>query len=289
MKTKFSDRGKLILSMFIFGTIGVVRRSIPFPSSMIVLVRSAVGLGFLLLTRAAGGQHVDREAVRRNLGKLLLLGVMLAANWIFLFEAYRFTSVAAATMCYYMAPVFMILVSPLVFGERITLRKGLCAAAAVFGMVLVSDVLQSGMHGAKGVLLGLAGAVLYAAIVTVNRTLRGISGTDRTIVQFAAAAAVMLPYVLLTEDVGALRFTPRIVCLLLLLGAVHTGFAYVLYFGSIPRVSAQTAALLSYIDPVVAVILSVTVLHESMSASALLGAVIVVAALLLSETEPKKS
>ena len=283
---KLSPRAQLVLSMFIFGTIGVFRRWIPFPSSVVALARSAIGLLFLLLLRAVRHEPIKRAAVRKNLVKLLILGAMLGFNWIFLFEAYNHTSVAAATMCYYMAPVFIILLSPVVFGERITLRKGLCALAAVFGMVLVSDVFSSGLHGARGLVYGLIAASLYAAIVIVNRTLRDISAEDRTILQFAAAALVMLPYVLLTEDVRALRFTPQVALLLLVVGVVHTGLAYVLYFGSIADVSAQTAALLSYIDPVVAVLLSLTLLHESMSPAAILGAALVIGAMALSELKP---
>ena len=272
--------------MFIFGTIGVFRRWIPFPSSVVALARSAIGLLFLLLLRAVRHEPIKRAAVRKNLVKLLILGTMLGFNWIFLFEAYNHTSVAAATMCYYMAPVFIILLSPAVFGEKITLRKGLCALAAVFGMVLVSDVFSSGLHGARGLVYGLIAASLYAAIVIVNRTLRDISAEDRTILQFAAAALVMLPYVLLTEDLRALRFTPQVALLLLVVGVVHTGLAYVLYFGSIADVSAQTAALLSYIDPVVAVLLSLTLLHESMSPAAILGAALVIGAMAMSELKP---
>ena len=272
--------------MFIFGTIGVFRRWIPFPSSVVALARSAIGLLFLLLLRAVRHEPIKRAAVRKNLGKLLILGAMLGFNWIFLFEAYNHTSVAAATMCYYMAPVFIILLSPVVFREKITPRKGLCALAAVFGMVLVSDVFSSGLHGARGLVYGLIAASLYAAIVIVNRTLRDISAEDRTILQFAAAALVILPYVLLTEDVRALRFTPQVALLLLVVGVVHTGLAYVLYFGSIADVSAQTAALLSYIDPVVAVLLSLTLLHESMSPAAIFGAALVIGAMALSERKP---
>lgn len=283
---KLSPRAQLVLSMFIFGTIGVFRRWIPFPSSVVALARSAIGLLFLLLLRAVRHEPIDHAAVRKNLVKLLILGAMLGFNWIFLFEAYNHTSVAAATMCYYMAPVFIILLSPVVFGEKITPRKGLCALAAVFGMVLVSDVFSSGLHGARGLVYGLIAASLYAAIVIVNRTLRDISAEDRTILQFAAAALVMLPYVLLTEDLRALRFTPQVALLLLVVGVVHTGLAYVLYFGSIADVFAQTAALLSYIDPVVAVLLSLTLLHESMSPAAIFGAALVIGAMALSELKP---
>ncbi|MBQ3703300.1 MAG: EamA family transporter [Oscillospiraceae bacterium] len=285
---KQSPRMQIILSMLIFGTIGVFRRWIPYPSSVVALARSVIGLAFLLLVRAAKRERVNRAAVKRNLWKLLLLGTMMGINWIFLFEAYNYTSVAAATMCYYMAPVFIILLSPIVFGEKITPRKGICAAVAVFGMVLVSDVLKSGLHGAKGLLFGLIAAALYAAVVIGNRTLKDISAEDRTVMQFAGAAAVMLPYVLLTVDLPALEPTPSALLLLLLVGVVHTGIAYVLYFGGIASVSAQTAALLSYIDPVVAVILSLTILKEPMSPAAMLGAVLVIGAMIISEITPQK-
>ena len=285
---KLSPRAQLILSMLIFGTIGLFRRAIPYPSSVVALVRSVIGALFLLLVRAIKREPIDRAAVKRNLPKLLLLGAMLGTNWIFLFEAYNHTSVAAATMCYYIAPVFIILLSVPVFGEKITPRKGVCAAVAVFGMVLVSDVLTTGLHGAKGLLFGLIAAVLYALIVIVNRTLRDISAEDRTIMQFAASSLVMLPYVLLTEKLSALEPTPKVLLLLVIVGVVHTGIAYVLYFGSIAHVPAQTAALLSYIDPIVAVLLSLTVLREPMSPAALFGAALVIGAMIASEITPKR-
>lgn len=284
---KLSPRARLILSMVIFGTIGLFRRAIPYPSSVVALVRAVIGLVFLLLVRALRRQPLDLAAIRRNGGKLLILGAMLGANWIFLFEAYNHTSVAAATMCYYMAPVFILLLSAPLFGERLTPRKALCAAVAVFGMVLVSDVFSSGLHGARGLVFGLIAAMLYAAVVLVNRTLSDISAEDRTVMQFAAASLVMLPYVLVTENVAALKPTPGALALLLIVGVVHTGLAYVLYFGSIAEVPAQTAALLSYIDPVVAVFLSLTVLREPMSPAALVGAVLVLGAMIASELEPK--
>ena len=288
MKKAFSPRGQLIFSMLIFGTIGVLRRGIPFPSSVVALVRAVIGLGYLLILRAVRHEPIDREAVRRNAGKLLILGVMLAANWIFLFEAYNYTSVAAATMCYYMCPVFVILLSPFLFGEKLTPRKGLCALVAVLGMVLVSDVLSSGLHGLRGIVFGLIAAGFYAAIIIVNRTLKDISAEDRTILQFAVSAVVMIPYVLLTVDLSALQPTPKILLLLLILGVVHTGFSYVLYFGSIAQVPAQTAALLGYIDPVVAVLLSVTLLREPMSFPAMIGAVLVIGAMIVSELQPRQ-
>lgn len=280
-----TDKNRLILAMLIFGSIGVVRRYIPFSSAFIVLVRAFVGLVFLLAVRMIKRESINLDSIKNNLLKLIILGVLLAANWICLFEAYNYTSVSAATMCYYMAPVFVMLLSPIIFGESFSLKKAVCAVCAVFGMVLVSGVLGSELYGARGLILGLAAAAMYAAIVILNKTLKNISAPDRTIAQFAVAFVCMLPYVLLTENLAELRPTGFEMLMLLIAGIVHTGFAYTLYFGSIASVPAQTAALLSYVDPVTAVILSVTLLREPMSISAVAGAILVIGAMIISEND----
>ena len=99
---------------------------------------------------------------------------------------------------------------------------------------------------------------------------------------------MLLPYVLLTENLGALTFTPGTIGLLLVVGIVHTGIAYALYFGSLMQLKAQTAAILSYIDPVVAVLLSALVLREHMSLLSGLGAVLVLGAAVVSELPSRR-
>ena len=278
-----SPRGRLILSMFIFGTIGLVRRYIPLSSAVIALARGVVGTAVLLLVHLAMRKRFNWEAIRRNAFVLVLSGALIGINWILLFEAYRYTSVAVATICYYMAPVFVILASPLLFGERITLKKGICQFASVIGVVLVSGVIGSDVGSLTGVLYGLAAAALYAIIIILNKRMKHIAGEERTIFQMGSCAAAMLVYVLVTEDPGAVTVTAGTGVLLLVAGIVHTGLAYALYFGSIADVPAQSAAILSYIDPVVAVILSAVILREQMTVMTALGAVLVLGGALLSE------
>ena len=276
---------KLTLSMVIFGTIGVFRRYIPLPSSLVAMTRGLTGMLFLLLVMVLRKRGMNRAAVRRKLGMLCLSGAAIGVNWILLFEAYNYTSVATATLCYYLAPMFVILASPLVVGERLTAKKLICVLAALLGMVFVSGVLEAGGGSSdlKGVLLGLGAAVLYASVVLMNKQLGDVPAYDRTIVQLGSSAAVLLPYVLLTEDVGALSFTPATLALLMVVGIVHTGMAYAMYFGSLMELKAQTAAILSYIDPVVAVLLSALLLKERMSLLSGLGAVLVLGAAIVSE------
>lgn len=276
--------------MFVFGTIGLFRRWIDLPSSLVAMARGAIGMLFLLLVLRLRKGKLDRAAIRRALPALILSSAALGINWILLFEAYNYTSVATATLCYYFAPMFIILASPMLLRERLTARKLICVCAAFIGMVFVSGVLRTGLSNVselRGVALGLCAAVFYAVVVILNKRLTGLPAYDRTILQLGISALVLLPYVLLTEPVGEMSLSLASVLLLLVVGIVHTGFAYALYFGALPEVKAQTAAILSYIDPVVAVLLSALLLREHMDAPGILGAVMIIGAALASELPGK--
>lgn len=276
----------LIFSVSVFGTIGIFVRWIGLPSSVIALVRGAVGAAFLLLLARFRHAPIDRAALRRRWQLLLLSAAMMSFNWITLFEAYRYTTVATATLCYYMAPIFVTLISPVLLKERLTARKLLCVFLALAGMVFVSGVPQSGLPGpseAKGILLALCSAALYAGVILINKYLAGVPAYDRTLLQLACAAAVMIPYILLTEDLSAMSVTPLGAVLLLIVAVFHTGWCYALYFGSMTVLSAQTVALFSYIDPIVAILLSALLLREPLGWSGILGAALVLGSTLASE------
>ena len=276
----------LIFSVSVFGTIGIFVRWIGLPSSVIALVRGAVGAAFLLLLARFRHAPIDRAALRRRWQLLLLSAAMMSFNWITLFEAYRYTTVATATLCYYMAPIFVTLISPVLLRERLTARKLLCVFLALAGMVFVSGVPQSGLPGsseAKGILLALCSAALYAGVILINKYLAGVPAYDRTLLQLAGAAAVMIPYILLTEDLSAMSVTPLGAVLLLIVAVFHTGWCYALYFGSMTVLSAQTVALFSYIDPIVAILLSALLLREPLGWSGILGAALVLGSTLVSE------
>lgn len=277
---------KIALSMFIFGTIGLFRRWMPLPSGLVAMARGGIGCAFLLLVLLRRGGRMDLAAIRKKLPLLCLSGVALGVNWMLLFEAYNYTSVAAATLCYYFAPMFIILASPIFLREKITARKIACVGVAFAGMVLVSGVLRpesGGFSGLRGVLLGLCAAVFYACVVLTNKRLGDISANDRTIVQLGVSTVVLLPYVLLTEGVADAQWTFASIALLLVVGVLHTGVAYALYFGALREVRAQSAAILSYIDPVVAVLLSALVLGERMDALSIAGAALILGAAMFSE------
>lgn len=270
--------------MFIFGTMGLFVRGIELPSSVIALVRAAIGtlvlLGMIRLKR----RRLCIPAVKRNLKKLMLSGLFMGMEWIMLFESYRYTTVAIATLCYYFNAVLITLSSPLVFGEKISPFKAVCAAVAVVGMVLVSGVFDAqAVFNPTGVMLGLGAALMYTGIVLVNKKMDAIDGYDASSMQLLTAAVVLLPYVLFTENIAAFTLSPLGLVLLLTLSMVHTGYAYGLYFSSLNHISTITVAIFSYLDPVVALLLSVFVLHEPMTLPGAIGAVLVLAAMIISE------
>lgn len=276
--------------MCIFGTIGILRRFIPLSSSLVALVRGIVGAGFLLGILLFRKKSLDRMAIRRQLPLLMLSGAAIGFNWIALFEAYNHTSVATATLCYYLAPILVILASPVVLKEPWKLKNGLWAMVALTGMVLVSGVTDSGAFDKaqeKGILLGLLAALLYASVILMNKKLSDIPAYEKTIVQLAMASLALLPYVLVTENWQTVTVTPVCVVLLLIAGVVHTGIAYWLYFSSIGDLPAHTVALLSYLDPVLAIVLSVLLLQEPMGIPAGIGAVLILGAAYLSQKEPQ--
>ena len=283
-----ADKTRIILAMIIFGTIGLFRRYIPFPSSVIALVRGFLGAFFLIVVHFIKGEKIENKVLKKNLPILFISGAFIGINWILLFEAYNYTFVSIATVCYYMAPVFVILLSPIVLRESLTVKKVICSTFAFIGIIFVSGVLETGIVGAKGTLLGLGAAVFYAAVVLLNKFITDMSANDITLFQLLFAALTILPYVLITERITTFELNTKIIVLLLVIGIVHTGIAYTLYFGGIGKVPAQTVAIFSYIDPIVAVILSVSVLHEGLSPLSAIGIVLVLGATILSEIKSKE-
>ena len=285
MNQQTAARLKLIVVMLLFGTIGIFVRTISMPSSIIALVRGIIGSIFLLLVVFARRTGIDMSAVKRNWWKLLLSGGCIGVNWILLFEAYRFTTVATATLCYYLQPVIVVLGSALVLKEKLSIRKLLCVLVAILGMIPVSGVLESIPTAGEvtGILLATGAALLYGINILTNKTMQGLSPFDMTIFCMITATLTLLPYTLLTEDWSAIVWEPRSLLLLLVVGIIHTGVAYALYYSALEKMKAQEVAIYGYIDPICAILLSALLLSEPLTVGIVIGAVMILGATYISE------
>ena len=281
------ERIKFIAAAIIYGTIGMFLRFVELQSEAVALYRGVIGAIFILLYLYARKKRPDISAIRKNLFWLLLSGVGLGLNWIFLFAAYVNTTVAIASLCNYMAPIFVIMLTPLVLKEKLDMRKIPCILAALIGIVMVSGVIEGGIVGPLGVAFGLAGACCFTGIVFCNRKLHDISSFDRALVQLAVSAVAVLPYVLIKN--GGLPLPDlKSGMIVILLGVLHTGAAYCLYFSGMAKLPVQSVAILGYIEPVVSVLCSVVFLREPLGWYGWIGAALIIAAAAISEAIPPK-
>lgn len=279
------SRMMMVTAMAVFGTVALFVRNIPVSSSEIALYRAVMAallLGaFLLLS----GQKIDFRAIRKELPLLLISGMAMGINWILLFEAYRYTTVSVATLSYYFAPVIVTVACPILFKEKMGVKQWLCFGMSTLGIVLITGVgdLSAGNTHLIGILFGFGAAVLYATVVLLNKFIKGVAGIQRTFLQFVAAILILLPYVLLTGGIHLHSLSGSGWVNLLIIGIIHTGITYCLYFSALRDIPGQEAAILSYIDPLVAVAISVFVLGEQLTLLQLLGGILILGFTLYNE------
>lgn len=276
MQKFFDPRLMLVASMTIFGTLGLFVRNISVSSGELALYRAVLAAllltGFFVLSK----QHIPLSKVKKEIPLLLASGVAMGINWILLFQAYKYTTVSAATLSYYFAPVIITVVCPFLFREKLTVKQIICFIMSTVGLVLIIGI--GDVHGDSniiGILFGLGAAVFYATVILLNKFIKKVEGIHRTFLQFIAAIITLTPYVLCTSGItlGSLNNIGWIN--LLIVGLVHTGITYCMYFSSLKELPGQKVAILSYIDPLVAVLISVTVLGETMTMSQVIGGMLI--------------
>ena len=284
---KFFKNPKLLLviSMIVFGTIGLFVKYIPLSSGEIALYRAILAiilLGiFLLITK----QKIDIKTIKKDLLLLLISGMAMGINWILLFEAYNYTSVSVATLSYYFAPVLVMVVSPILFKEKLSILQIICFVGSTIGLVLLTGIsdLNGNNDHFKGIILGILAAIFYATVIILNKFIKGVSGVNRTFLQFVSSIIVLLPYVLLTSGINVLKLEGVSWIYLLIIGIIHTGICYCMYFSSVKELRGQEVAILSYIDPLVAVIVSLVFLSESMNVYQIIGGILILGFSLFNE------
>lgn len=275
---------KYIIAVVIYGTIGYVLHFVNLPSEIVVLCRGIIGSLFIFLYLKLTNRNIDKVAIKKNLKYLILSGIALGLNWVFLFASYRVSTVAVGSLCNYMAPIILITISPIVFKEKISLKKIPCIIGAFVGVVLVSGIIETNNNvNGYGVLFGLLAAMGFVFIIIFNRKLVDISAYDKVVVQLAVSALTVLPYAIINNINKPIVLDTRSVILVIVLGVVHTGIAYCFYFGSINNIPVQTVAILGYIEPVLSVITSALFLGEPISMLGIIGAILIIISACVSE------
>ncbi len=279
-----------VLSMIIFGAVGVFVKYISIPSSEIAFFLSLIGTIFLLTIVLVRKQTVSWEIVKQNAGVLFLAGLALNGNWIFLFQSYRETTIANAALSYYFAPVLVMLLSPLVLKEKWSLKKLFCIAVALLGLCLILQSSTQEITGNHllGVCYGLAAASFYATLTLTNKFIRGLDGLTMTLMQLGIAVVLLFPFVFATAGFASSARTRETILLMLLLGVLHGGVGFYLFFAGMKGIKAQSIAVLSYIDPLTSLVISALILREKMTFLQLLGSILLLGSIWVSETSAEK-
>ncbi len=288
MKSISNPRFMMITSMTIFGTIGLFVRNISVTSAEIALYRAVLAAMLIYIYLFATKQKIEFKFIKKELFYLLLSGIAMGFNWILLFEAYKYTTVSIATLSYYFAPVIVTIVCPILFKEKLTIKQIICFIMSTLGLVLITGIgdINKG-NNLTGILFGLSAACLYATVILLNKFIKKVEGIHRTFLQFIAAIIVLIPYVLMTSGITLYNLDSFGWINLLIIGIIHTGITYCMYFSSLKELPGQNAAILSYIDPLVAVFVSVTILGESMTLLQIIGGLLILGFTLYNELSPK--
>ena len=272
--------GMFILSMLIFGTNGLLVARISVQSSQIVLLRTLIGGALLTMIVLLHGGF-DRSAIRADLPMLLLGGIALGLNWVTLFGAYRQLNVSLATLIYYIGPILVLLFSPFLFREKLTAVKIAAVIIVAVGLVCISgSILVTGMNPA-GLATAVASALFYAALIVFNKRITHTEGLQTAAIELDIAFVVVFIYCLAT--VGLPHPVRADLPYIAIIGIVNTGLAYLLYFSGLQKLSGQSVALISYVDPVSALLFSALFLHESMTPVQIIGAILIIGGAMLGE------
>ncbi|MFB5281034.1 DMT family transporter [Peribacillus sp. Hz7] len=282
---------QFLLSMIIFGTIGVFVRYIDLSSSEIALLRGLIGSFFLMTVMFMMKKKFSWALVKANALILLLSSIALGGNWIFLFQAYKHTTISNAALSYYFAPVFVLILSPLVLKEKLSAKKIICIGIAMLGMLLIvgnSGVSTSGLGHLLGIGYGLMAAIFYASLMLFNKFIINMDGLGITFIQLGTSTLLLMPYVFFTEGFGILEVSSSSIPFILILGIVHTGIGFLLFFSGMQKLKGQSIAALSYTDPITSLVISAIILQEQMTVVQMLGGALLLGSTFVSENQSMK-
>ena len=273
---------KYIAGLLLFGSNGVVAGFISLSSYEIVLLRSFFGslmlLGIFFITR----QKFTAHRHKKDLIFIILSGIAMAADWLFLFEAYARIGVSLGMLINYSGPAIVMVLSPLIFKERLTWRKVIALFAALAGVFLIGGGALSGGINLPGLIFAVLSAFSYAAMVICNKKSEHVTGTENSLLQLLATLVVVAVYMGIRQgfaiSISSDEWLP-----VLWLGLINTGIGCYLYFSSIGSLPVQTVSVCGYLEPLSAVVMAALVLHETMVPVQYAGAVLIIGGALFGE------
>lgn len=278
--------GKYLFSLLLFGSNGVIASGIALSSHAIVLLRTLLGCALLTVLFSLTGNRIRLRENRRDLFFVALSGAAMAADWLFLFEAYARIGVSLGMLINYTGPAIVIALSPAVLREKISAPKIAALLLALLGAALIGGKAAIEGISAWGLFCAVMSALSYAVMVLANKKARTITGMQNATLQLFFTAIVVALFALIHGVRLSLSSSD---CLpVLWLGLINTGLGCFFYFSSIGKLPAQSVAVCGYIEPMSAVILAAIVLREKLSGLQWLGALLIIGGAIYGELKHEK-
>ena len=284
------NRLKLAFVMVIWGSLGVFTRSIPLSALSLAFLRAFIALPVLLI-----GMKKPRGLQWPHLRPYIFSGVLLGFGWLTLFYGYKHTSISSAVIVYNMCPVYVMILAPLVLKETISKVQIAVILASMLGLILiVSNGLSEG-YGYMGLALSALSGLFYAVIVLINRGIKNRLDTrTATFVQVFTAMVVLLPFVLMDGNIfTVVRLDALAIAFTLLLGVLHTGVAYTLFFSVYAHMKSVEVVSYSYLEPLFGILFSVIFTGERLALPQMIGGILILgstfAGEMLKERKPSKA
>lgn len=272
MKFIWKGYGEIITAAALWGTAGILVRMISDMTALsIIFYRVALAFIILLFFLSLSG-NLDKLRLKDKKLYLVLFSVLQIATMLTYFISIMEASVPVAVLLLYTAPLYVTAFSPLLLKERSTGKGWLALGFSIAGVILIIDPLKLDLSlKLTGIIAGMLSGVSYAfQIMTSKYISKSYSGYSQAFWSFMIAALMLLPFAAVPLDIvsGNIGY-------LILLAIFPTILAISLYFNGLNKVKAASASILGLIEPVSAVILSVLILHESISILELLGGALI--------------
>lgn len=278
---------KYIAALILFGSNGVIASGISLSSSEIVLFRSLIGSLFLIAVFVISRKPLMFLHAGKQSLYLIISGIAMGINWIFLFEAYAQIGVSVAILACYSGPILVMIAATFIFRERITLAKVIGLLSVIAGMICVNGlgILEGGFSW--GLLCALIAALTYAIMVVFNKLASDITGLENTMWQLSISCIVIVVFTLFTQA-GQIHVTAESIVPLFVLGLLNTGVGCYLYFSAIQLLPAQTVSIGGYLEPLSALVFSAIFLGERLGPLQLIGAVLILGGAAIGSLHPRK-
>lgn len=273
---------KYLFATLLFGSNGIVSSHILLSSYEIVLFRTLLGSVFLVMLFLLTGGRFHAKEYRRDFIFVLLSGLAMGASWMFLYEGYQQIGVGMATLLYYTGPVFVMILTPIIFKEKLTAPKVIGFAIVFVGIILINGISGGQRISAWGLICAMLSALTYMVLVIFNKQSKHIVGMENAAIQLCGSFVVVAAFVGIKEHF-AFTVLPADWPWILLLGIVNTGIGCYLYFSSLSGLSVQTIAICGYMEPLSAVLLAAILLSEIMTPMQIVGAICIIGGAMLGE------